>query len=714
MSIVLDILVPVYNGRQYIRPLLETLRAQGCFSSFRLIVADDGSTDGTAEELEALAGAYPFEVLLLRQKNAGVSAARNRCLAASDAPYFAFLDADDRVTPDYAETLLKAARLAPDVFVFCQQRTDGVTPLAPAGEAAIGPVENEAMLRRFAADPTRFGAVNLMVSRAFAAKNALAFAEGFRYYEDYHFILLTLSAADRVLFTEARLYDYVHRPGSAMARFNAARVTDLSLLESVRPTLGERLPAFAAEYEAVFVPRIYWSVLWQAALAAPNAAGFLAFGRRTGAKARLSKLTRHPDKTVAASACLYLLSPVAFFAAARALGAVRSGVKRTDPAGWRRILSGTPAFRAKTLVYGMSHVRGGVESYLRQLVRDAPAGTFDFLCDCPDIAYRGELTAKDCAVHFIPAKGTDPVGHLLGTAKVLLAHPEYETVYFNLLDSLGAYTAAAPFLLGRRVAVHSHSSLSEKPAAHRLLKPALSLMTDLPAACSAPAAAHMFTAKQAARALIVPNRVNAAAFRFDPEKRRETREALGLAEENRAVMHVGRLSYAKNPRFIADLARELRRLDESCRFYSVGSGDMDADFERYLRETGAENDVIRLGARDDVADLLQAADVFVLPSVYEGFPIVAVEAQAADLPCFLSDRVTKDAALTDKVRFLSVDEGVGLWAEAILAAPRPPRRDTSAVLREKGYDAAILNGNAKALLEALIGGAAARHAPRKL
>ena len=701
MTPLLDVIVPVYNGRQYIGPLLEVFRRQGDFSSFRVVFSDDGSTDGTAEEIERQAKDCPFKVLCVSRENGGVSAARNRGLALAEAPFIAFMDADDRVTPDYVRALLAAAEKNADVLVFEQLRTDGTGPLAPAGDAPIVPVDKEAMLRRFAADPTRYGAVNLMLRRAFAEETGLRFAEGYKYYEDYHFILNALSAAGTVLHTSARLYDYIRRPDSAMARFTPERINDLQLLKSAQPLLDKRTPGFAAEYRAAFLPRIYWSALWQAALAAPDAKAFFAFAKRTGAKAALSKLTRHPDREAALGSRLFLTAPAAFYAAALALGKRRSKVQKAAPEAWRALLAAVPPARSKVLVYGMSHVRGGIESYLRALVLDAPNGTFDFLCDYPDVVYREELQAKDCAVHKIPPKGKDPVGHLRAARRVLRTHPEYKTVYLNLLDAGGAFTAAVPFLMGRRIAVHSHSSRSEKPRLHALMKPALSFMTRLPAACSVPAAAHMFLKKKAEKALLVPNRIDAAAFRFSPETRETTRAALGLTDGDLAVMHVGRLSYAKNPEFIAELALTLTRAEPRCRFYSVGSGDLDEAFEAYLEKTNAKDAVIRLGARDDVPALLQAADVFVLPSVFEGFPIVCVEAQAADLPCFISDRVTKETAITENAVFLPVDRGVGVWRDAILAAPRPPRRDRSAELRAKGYDTGAPGGPTEALLRAL-------------
>ncbi len=690
MPLLIDVIVPVYNGKTYIAPLLENFRRQGDFSGFRLLFADDGSADGTEEEIRRLAADCPFEVCVFRQENAGVSAARNLGLSRAKAPYVCFFDADDRATPDYMATLLSAARKGEaDALLFGQQRTDGIAPLPPAGND-FAPAEeaNETALRRFFADPTCFGAVNLLLRRSFLLENGLRFAEGYPYYEDYHFLIRALLRAKKVFYTPAPLYDYIRRDVSAMARFSAERLTCFSLLSSLLPTLRKESPPLAGPYETVFLPHIFWSVLWQAALAAPDPRAFLRFAKKTGADVWLSRLRDNPDKTASLSGRLFLLSPVAFFAAARALGKTRSRVRRASRSDWERLLRAVPAGPEKILVYGMSHMPGGIESYLKTLVDSQPAGTFDFLCDFPDVAYRELLEEKDCAVRFIPPKSGNLPGHLRGTYEALRDHREYRTVYFNILDAGAAVTALVPWAMGRKIAVHSHSGSTDKPLLHKLCKPLLSLELREAVACSKAAAAHMFTKRRAEKALLVPNTVDAARFRFDPAVREEKRRALGIGPEETAVLHVGRLSPEKNPLFLADIAAALQRKPEPYRLLSVGDGEERAALERRVSALGVEDTLLRLGVRTDIPALFSAADVFILPSLYEGLPVVGVEAQAAGLPCLLSDRVTPEIKLTDCVWFLSPEAGAEAWADAVEAHRNDKRADTAEALRRAGYDSA--------------------------
>lgn len=96
--------------------------------------------------------------------------------------------------------------------------------------------------------------------------------------------------------------------------------------------------------------------------------------------------------------------------------------------------------------------------------------------------------------------------------------------------------------------------------------------------------------------------------------------------------------------------------------------------------------IILLGNRNDVNRIYQAMDVFVLPSQYEGLPVVGVEAQASGLPCILSDRMTSETKMSTNVCFLSIDRGVRIWAGEILKHKNNNRKETADDIREKGFD----------------------------
>lgn len=96
--------------------------------------------------------------------------------------------------------------------------------------------------------------------------------------------------------------------------------------------------------------------------------------------------------------------------------------------------------------------------------------------------------------------------------------------------------------------------------------------------------------------------------------------------------------------------------------------------------------IILLGNSTDVDRIYQAMDAFVLPSQYEGLPVVGVEAQASGLPCILSDRMTSETKMSKNVYFLSIDKGVRIWTDEILKYKNNKRKETIDVIRENGFD----------------------------
>ncbi len=338
------------------------------------------------------------------------------------------------------------------------------------------------------------------------------------------------------------------------------------------------------------------------------------------------------------------------------------------------------------LVYGMTDNPGGIEAYLHSFFArvQGAAVQLDFVSDFPAVSGAEALQARGAAIHFIPAKSKDLKGHLLGMWRLLRAHPEYKTVYFNILDAGAAVTMLPVFLLGRRIVVHSHNNDTDKKKLHKLTKPFLNLMTRFRAACSEEAAQYMF-GRRSKDTLVIPNVIDAEKYRFSPESRKKMRRSLGLGSRL-AVCHVGRISRQKNPLGLIDIFEAIRRKDPNALLLSVGGGEMQAQFLSYIAQKGLTDAVMCLGVRDDVADILQAADVFLLPSLYEGFGIVAVEAQAAGLPCVVSQAVPKAAAITKLMHPVSLEDPPEIWADTVLALGNTPRRDMYREIADAGYD----------------------------
>lgn len=163
---------------------------------------------------------------------------------------------------------------------------------------------------------------------------------------------------------------------------------------------------------------------------------------------------------------------------------------------------------------------------------------------------------------------------------------------------------------------------------------------------------------------IVPNAINIKSLHFSKTIRCSLREKLKL-EDKFVIGHVGRFSYEKNHEFIVNVFSKVKKVHTNAVLMLVGQGDDEEKIRKMVQEVYLENSIIFMGYRDDVSMLLNAMDVLVLPSLYEGLPITLIEAQANGLPALVSDRITKEIQITDIIKYLPIDKGEGIWVEAL-------------------------------------------------
>ena len=159
-----------------------------------------------------------------------------------------------------------------------------------------------------------------------------------------------------------------------------------------------------------------------------------------------------------------------------------------------------------------------------------------------------------------------------------------------------------------------------------------------------------------------------------------------MSDSNFVIGHVGRFNYPKNHEFIVPVFNELLKEEPSAKLMLVGDGENRATIEKQISDLGISKSVIMTGVRNDIHDIMQAMDVFLMPSRYEGLPVVSIEAQASGLPCVFSDVVTAGLDITGNCRFISLKLNAKEWAEVILNFKEYTRRDTSRNIEIAGYN----------------------------
>ncbi len=314
-------------------------------------------------------------------------------------------------------------------------------------------------------------------------------------------------------------------------------------------------------------------------------------------------------------------------------------------------------------------VGGGVEAVVMNYYRhvDRSKVQFDFLIDSDStLVPREEIASLGGRVFEVP-----PYQHVIEYQRELhrLFKQEGWKIVHSHINALSIFPLRAAKRAGVPVRIaHSHSTSGRGEHARNAMKAVLRRFSNVypthRMACSRHAGEWLFG--QDADFELVYNAIDLSRFAFDPGVRTKVRDELGLSDGQFAIGHAGRFMTQKNHGFLIDVFAEVARRRDDAILLLVGDGEERPAVERKVADHCLEGRVRFLGQRSDVDRLYQAFDVFVLPSLYEGLGMVAIEAQRAGLPCLLSDAITREVDLTEKCTFLPIGDSE-VWADAICA-----------------------------------------------
>ena len=337
--------------------------------------------------------------------------------------------------------------------------------------------------------------------------------------------------------------------------------------------------------------------------------------------------------------------------------------------------------------------RAGLETMLMNYYRaiDRSKIQFDFLVHRDKEGdYDNEIKPMGGRIYHLPSIS---FAHLIDYNKkacdFFVNHPEYSIVHSHL-DSLSALplAAAKKANISTRIA-HSHTSNFDsglkKPIRNMTKRLIPKYATDF-FGCSDEAIEFMFGKRAAKNGIVINNAIDTSKFTFNKKTRKKIRKEFSLSDSNFVIGHVGRFNYPKNHEFIVSVFNELLKEEPSAKLILVGDGENKSTIEKQISDLGISKSVIMTGIRNDIHDIMQAMDVFLMPSRYEGLPVVSIEAQASGLPCVFSDVVTAGLDITGNCRFISLKLNAKEWAEVILDFKGYTRCDTSRNIEIAGYN----------------------------
>ncbi|MBR4588077.1 MAG: glycosyltransferase family 1 protein [Lachnospiraceae bacterium] len=270
---------------------------------------------------------------------------------------------------------------------------------------------------------------------------------------------------------------------------------------------------------------------------------------------------------------------------------------------------------------------------------------------------------------------------------------DYDIVYADTENALRAIHLFMARLAGVKVrVVHSHNTgLQTESKSSRLISRALRRLFLFSAtdylACSEEAAKWLFPKSivKHKKYEIIKNGIELEEYLYSEDKRKKMRKALGISEGSLVVGNVGRLMPQKNHSFMLDVFAELKKKRDDAVLLLVGEGKLRNEIEEKAAGLGISDSVIMTGNVTNVSDHLQAMDVFIMPSLFEGFGIAGIEAQAAGLFCLFSDSIPRDIDITPLAKFMPPEAGADKWAESILSIKCEERQDHSAEIEKAGF-----------------------------
>lgn len=250
-------------------------------------------------------------------------------------------------------------------------------------------------------------------------------------------------------------------------------------------------------------------------------------------------------------------------------------------------------------------------------------------------------------------------------------HKEYSIVHYHagsinyIAPIKEAYKAKVPVRI-----MHSHNTRIGGNPLNRLFhnfhKRSIEYIATDYFACGRKAAEWMFGGTNVEKkVVIINNGVCTADYTYDENIRVAKRKELNV-ENNFVIGHIGRFSYEKNHIFLITVLEKLKKTDCNPILILVGEGKEKENVMRRAEECGVRENIKFLGIRNDVNQLLQSFDIFLLPSFHEGFPVVLVEAQAAGLPCIISSSISSEVAIKPNVKRINLSDSVEKWVEEIL------------------------------------------------
>lgn len=318
------------------------------------------------------------------------------------------------------------------------------------------------------------------------------------------------------------------------------------------------------------------------------------------------------------------------------------------------------------LVFGLTSIVGGVETYIINLyekLKDNYKFSFILQEELTGM-YKKYFEDKNCNFYVVGNLKKTPV-KTLNKLKKIYKENLFDYAYLNMSNaSLFLYTIfLKKYSKNCKIISHSHNGDDKKKLQHKIFRHYLVRHTDIFLTCSDVAGFWMFGEKimNSKRVIKINNAIDSKHYCFSTEFRTKIRNKFNLKDDDFLIGHIGRFEEQKNHKFILDLANKFKG-NTKVKFLLIGTGSLFENIKNEIEQNKLDN-VILTGVISDTYKYYSAMDSFILPSIYEGLPIVGIEAQTNGLTCLFSSNISVQSSIANDTLFLPLE--IDTWEQAL-------------------------------------------------
>ena len=352
----------------------------------------------------------------------------------------------------------------------------------------------------------------------------------------------------------------------------------------------------------------------------------------------------------------------------------------------------------KILVAGLSESVGGIENlFLHIIGKTHESISYSILCFGERCAYESIFIGYGCKIYHIPTRNDRPFSFNKIVIRFYIENPDFDYIWFNTAStSIYQIQYYGKKYTKAKIITHSHgtsfdsNSGKAKYYINRILdkvnKKRVNQSTDFFFCCSIAAGESLFGKKYKEKLILVRNGIDTAKFAFNDNIRNEIRGKYNISDKSLVVGFIGRLSNQKNPLKAISIFEKLEKCCDS-KLVIIGDGELKNDMLSRINNSTARDSILYLGFKDNVEQYMNMLDILLMPSVFEGLPLTAIEAQCNGLKCVLSASITRETDITNNCYFIDHHASDDEWSETIEKIDcNYNRAKYSAIVKDNKYD----------------------------